>query len=67
MFSMPQPLLHTDDIDVIKDQFEAWMEGAKARAQGIELYECPYSGRSRKADAWENGWEQIDHNLQENT
>lgn len=61
---MPAPLIETDDIEVLRDQFLAWMDGARARLIGVLLSENPHPERSRKGDAWENGWEVIDMDLE---
>jgi len=50
-------------IVICKEEFEAWKEGSAARLKGLELHICPYKSRTRKADAWENGWEVTDCNL----
>jgi len=61
---MPIPMVNSPDIEVVRDQFEAWMEGATARAGMYRRgHENPYPPRTRKADAWENGWEVINHQL----
>lgn len=56
-------MLETEDINLMRDQFNAWMLGATARASGRPLAVNPYPSRSAKADAWENGWAQIDYSL----
>ncbi len=60
---MPIPRLDRDDIGLLRDQFEAWMSGARARAQGQTMQDIPHPARSNKGDAWENGWEVIDMEL----
>lgn len=47
----------------VQERFDAWKEGSVARLKGMKLPDCPYKSRSRKADAWENGWEVTDLNL----
>lgn len=53
---MPSPILETTDIDVLRTQFQAWMDGVNARFLGIVLAECPHAYRSAAGDAWDNGW-----------
>lgn len=60
---MPPPRLETDDVNYMREQFEAWMDGARARARGIPFQSIPYPARTRKGDAWENGWEVVDLEL----
>jgi hypothetical protein len=65
---MPLPALHTKDVDYMRRQFRAWMEGAEARAnQFAKLSENPYVARTAEADAWENGWERIDWGINSTT
>lgn len=65
---MPLPALHTKDVDFMRRQFRAWMEGAEARAnQFAKLSENPYVARTAEADAWENGWERIDWGINSTT
>lgn len=54
---MPYPLINTDDIELLRVQFRAWMDGVHACGAGIELYENPHTARSAAADSWGNGWE----------
>ncbi len=57
---MPMPMLESNDPVVLREQFAAWMEGARSAACGYcGLHENPYEARSRKGDAWENGFEAI--------
>ena len=58
---MPLPNLKTNDIEILRAQFEAWMEGAEAGASGMDTHENPYPSRSAMGDAWENGCERIRH------
>lgn len=60
---MPIPILDTQNIEQLKAQFEAWMSGARSRARGLPLQEMPHPTRTAKGDAWENGWEVIDQEL----
>ncbi len=62
---MPEPMLHTKDIDVLRNQFEAWMDGAQAGARGEHTYDNPYLARSAKGDAWENGCERIRRSIKD--
>jgi hypothetical protein len=65
---MPYPLLHSNDIEVLRDQFAAWMEGATAAARGeLRLAENPHAERSRRADAWEHAFESISSALRDHT
>jgi hypothetical protein len=49
-------MLKTDDIEVLRTQFAAWMQGVDARFLGIMESECPHPSRTAAGDAWENGW-----------
>ena len=60
---MPRPLLETTDVDYMRQQFVAWMDGARARARGLTMQDIPHPPRTIKGDAWENGWEVIDLEL----
>lgn len=53
---MPIPMLESDDIEVIRCQFEAWMNGVHARFLGIGLHENPHPSRTAAGDAWGNAW-----------
>jgi hypothetical protein len=59
---MPSPRMNTD-ADRLRVQFEAWMRGARSRAMGFKLHENPFEERTLAGDAWENGWECINHDL----
>ncbi len=63
---MPLPLLKSNDPVVLREQFEAWMAGARAAAVGGMLSENPYASRSRQGDAWENGFEQVEAGMELN-
>lgn len=62
---MPIPLLDSPDIHVVRGQFEAWMDGCRARLLGMLLHENPHPSRSYMADAWENAWETVDRMLKD--
>lgn len=61
---MPIPRLETDDVNYMRLQFVAWMDGARSRARGRPLQDIPHPARSSEGDAWENGWEVIDLELE---
>lgn len=63
---MPKPNFNVD-AEGLRVQFEAWIQGARARASDLcKLHECPYEERTLAGDAWENGWECIDFDLRMN-
>lgn len=61
---MPIPLFDSPDIDLIRRQFQAWINGAVSRARNDER-ENPHPERSAEGDAWENGFEVIGRHLSE--
>ena len=61
---MPIPLIDTPDIEVLRVQFQAWMDGVVSRFLGLTVPDNPHESRSAAGDAWENGWDVCDHNLQ---
>lgn len=62
---MPRLLIETDDIEVMRTQFQAWMDGVNARFLGLTVPECPHSPRTAAGDAWENGWDVCNQRLKE--
>jgi hypothetical protein len=60
---MPAPLIETDDIEVLRTQFAAWMEGVESRFLGLSVPDCPHEPRTAAGDAWENGWGVCDQRL----
>ena len=60
---MPVPILETTDVDFMRRQFAAWMDGVNWRLAGHKLSECPFAARSAEGDAFENGWEIVDLEL----
>lgn len=62
---MPLPLIKTDDIEVLRTQFQAWMDGVNARFLGMAVADQPHPSRSAAGDAWENGWDVCNQHLKD--
>lgn len=62
---MPLPLLETDDIEVLRTQFRAWMDGVSCRFLGLQVSDCPHEPRTAAGDAWENGWGVVNRHLED--
>jgi hypothetical protein len=62
---LPIPLLETADIEVMRTQFSAWMDGVNARFYGLGVPDCPYAPRTAAGDAWENGWGVVNRHIED--
>jgi hypothetical protein len=61
---MPIPMIDEAHPEVLRRQFHAWIDGARSRARGLPLTDMPWQTRSAEGDAWENGWEVVDMELE---
>lgn len=59
---MPLPSFESQDIEFLRRQFKAWVQGAESRAnQFCQLSDNPHPARSPEGDAWENGFERMNY------